>query len=139
MKEVLDGLARIHQVLHSLAMDVHELVEHSERQRPAAGLGETQSSESKLLSIKELAEYLGISSSTAYGLRHGDPGWCQSRSASGSTSVVRTLIGGWIGCSELRLQLRRGTPDGRSSSIRSGRVFPRHRSLRSATTAMARG
>jgi excisionase family DNA binding protein len=74
MKEVLDGLARIHQVLHSLAMDVHELMEHSERQRPAAGLGETQSSESKLLSIKELAEYLGISSSTAYGLRHGEPG-----------------------------------------------------------------
>jgi hypothetical protein len=29
MKEVLDGLARIHQVLHSLAMDVHELMEHS--------------------------------------------------------------------------------------------------------------
>lgn len=72
MKEVLDGLDRIHQVLHALAADVHELVDRAERQQ--APEGEPTTEGPKLLSIKELAEYLGVNSSTAYGLRYGQPG-----------------------------------------------------------------
>ena len=74
MKEVLDGLDRIHQVLHSVATDVHELVEKGERQRAVATPSESEGSEPRLLAVKEMAEYLGISSSTAYGLRHGEAG-----------------------------------------------------------------
>jgi predicted DNA-binding transcriptional regulator AlpA len=74
MKEVLDGLDRIHQVVHALAADVHELAQQLERQGRSATGSEPPSDEPKLLSIKDLAGYLGISSSAAYGLRHGEPG-----------------------------------------------------------------
>lgn len=73
MKEVLDGLDRIHQVVHGLATDVHELLERGERQPPPP-MAESSQDEPKLLSIKDLAGYLGISTSTAYGLRYGEDG-----------------------------------------------------------------
>lgn len=73
MKEVLDGLNRIHQVLHALAIDVHNLVDEEQQHQPPLSAGDAESPP-KLLSVKDVAEHLGISTSAAFGLRHGEPG-----------------------------------------------------------------
>src|SRR3954470_22295628 len=74
-REMLEGLARIHAVLHDVSDGIQNLikladsVEQRDVRPPPEDIGEPA-----LLSIDDLAGYLGVSASTVRGLRSTSKG-----------------------------------------------------------------
>ena len=67
-KEVLDGLARMIDVLHDISDGIQQLVEASAH-APTPVAAEQESNAPQLFSVRGLAEHLGVSPSVIYGLR----------------------------------------------------------------------
>lgn len=67
--EVLDGLARIHEVMHDISDGVQKLVALLERVPPPLQALRTSLYERTLLSVDDLAELLGVTPNTVRGLR----------------------------------------------------------------------
>lgn len=65
--EVLDGLARMHSVLHDISDGVRELRQAIERERTV--VTSTEVERPLLMSVAGLAEHLGLSPSAVYALR----------------------------------------------------------------------
>jgi excisionase family DNA binding protein len=67
--EMLDGLARIHTVLHDISDGVRELRQAIVQQRSPQKPASADVSEPRLMSVAGLAEHLGLSPSAVYALR----------------------------------------------------------------------
>jgi predicted DNA-binding transcriptional regulator AlpA len=73
-KEVVDGMGRMLDVLHDISDGVRRLVEADVRPIPTVTPTEPQESAQQLLSVSQLAEFLGVPQNSVRGMRASGSG-----------------------------------------------------------------
>lgn len=117
-KEMLDGLARIHTVLHDISDGIRELIDSTPQPAPAA----TDTVAPQLMSVAALAEHLGLSRSAVYALRSAGHAPPETRLGS-RVLFQRADVDAWL--AELRSPRSSGTQRWSAAHL-SGRIGSAH-------------